>query len=228
MTNVNGNGRDTEHFDITRENMADVADALRAGIKDDAEVRLLKFRDGAFFVGTDEIKRGTKFFADISKWTKAWIKFVDKKVVERKLYRVARGEVPPDRLELDDPHLANHKRDDGMSDDPWSYQYQLPLEDLATGAILIFTTQSWGGQRAVRDLGDEYAKRVQRGLFGGAFVQLAAEDMPTSHGVKSKPVFKVVGWDDDAEQSTPEHSVSKALAVKAVKDPDDMDDEIPF
>jgi hypothetical protein len=70
---------------------------------------------------------------------------------------------------------------------------------------------------------------VRGGLFGGAFVQLAAEDMPTAHGPKPRPVFKIVGWDGDVERSTPENSVSKVLPVQsAAKANDDMDDEIPF
>jgi hypothetical protein len=226
MTKANGNGH---HYDEAVVNaLTSEANFILAGIKDDAEVRLLKFSNGEFKVGSENVALGTKFFADVPKWTKAWIKFEDKKVVDRKLYRVARGEVPPDRLELDDLHLANHKREDGMSDDPWSYQYQLPLEDVTTGAILIFTTQSLGGQRAVRELGDEYAKRAKTGLFGGPIVQLATQDMTTQHGTVSRPLFKIVGWEDDAERATPENSLTKVLPVQRADKADDMDDEIPF
>jgi hypothetical protein len=220
-TKANGNG----HYDHAKME----ADNILAGIKDDTPARLLKFRDGGYFVGSDPVALGTKFFAIVTDWQKVWIKFIDKKMVDHKSYRPARREIPPERDELDDVHLIGSKGTDGRSNDPWTYQYMLPLENVESGEVLIFTTPSWGGRKAVQELSAEYSKRVQGGLVGCPIIELAAQDMTTQHGTTPRPVLKVVDWDDDTERSAPENLV-KAVPVKraAKADPDDMDDEIPF
>ena len=73
---------------------------------------------------------------------------------------MARGETPPLREALDDLDQASWPRGhDGKPADPWVFQYLLPLENLETGEVVIFVTQSVGGQRAVSDLAESYGKQ---------------------------------------------------------------------
>jgi hypothetical protein len=166
----------------------------------------------------------------VAAWTKEWIKFVDGKRVAPPLrYRVARGEKPLPREELDDLDEASWPKRDVKPNDPWVFQYLLPMENLETGEIVIFVTGSVGGQRAVSDLAGAYAKQKiakrKAGQHGGQpIIQLACAEMPTKHGNKvQRPVFEIIGWDETASGEGPETSLEKVASAS-----DDMDDEIPF
>ena len=208
------------------------ADNILSAVQEEAGFeKILKFRKGDYLIGNDTIPLGTKYLAHAAAWTKTWIKFVDGKVADRKLYRVARGEKSPERQELDDFDLIGRKDADGKSNDPWVYQYLLPLENVESGELVIFATPSIGGQQAVRELCDTYAKRIKKGQHGQPIVQLAVTEMPSKKfGQVPRPNFEVVGWDDsgiatpkDLAAAVPMRDIGKAAAKH-----DDMDDEIPF
>ena len=71
------------------------ADNIRAAIQEDAAQQLLKFAKGTYSKKEEEVPVGTEFVAYCRMWVKAWIKFVDKKIVEKKLYKVALSEKRP-------------------------------------------------------------------------------------------------------------------------------------
>jgi hypothetical protein len=206
---------DTDLINQTTSEADNLLNAIEAEAKFD---RLLKFKKGEYKIGEDDVPLGTEFIVHPAAWLKAWIKFVDRKVADRKVYRVAKGERPADRNDLDDLHFV------GTDNDPWSLQYLLPLENLETGEIVIFTTVTVGGQQCVREVCDAYAKRVKRGQDGQPIVALRVKDMPTkNHGTVPRPWFEIASWDDATEK------LATAIPMKAVASKrDDMDDEIPF
>jgi hypothetical protein len=97
MTTINAR---TENLPATRgrevENILDAAQE-NAGFD-----KLLKFKKGDYLIGDEPVPLGTQYIAHAVGWTKSWIKFVDGEVVDRKTYRVAYGERPPVREDLDD------------------------------------------------------------------------------------------------------------------------------
>jgi hypothetical protein len=208
---------------------------IAKGVRDDEAVKLLKFKSNTeeFVIGDKYVPVGTKYVAYPMKWTKTWDKFVEGKKVEQKTYRVARGEAPVEREELDDVHLIDSKGSDGKSNDPWQKQYWLPLEDVATEQLVVFVTGTWGGQEAVRDLVTEYKKQQKQGQRGNPIVQLSMVDKDTKHGIKKATKFSIVGWDEE-ERLVPDSLVETMIPVKpdggtkAAAVSDDMDDEIPF
>ena len=78
----------------------EVENILGAAQEDAGFEKLLKFKKGEYFIGEELVPLGTEFIAHAIGWTKCWIKFVDDEVVERKVYRVALGERPPEREDL--------------------------------------------------------------------------------------------------------------------------------
>jgi hypothetical protein len=186
--------------------------------------RLLKFRNGEYFIQDDVVPLGTEYLAHVKAWTKTRTKFVDGpvKIAEHKRYRVAHKERPPEREELGDLDEASWPKRDGKPNDPWVFQYLLPMENLETGEVVIFTTPSVGGQIAVRDLVKEYGKQKEAkhktNRHGGQpIIRLAWAEMPTKHGNKvPRPLFEIVGWDET------ETSLAETISAN------DMDDEIPF
>ena len=174
---------------------------LGAAQEDAGFEKLLKFRKGEYFIGEEPVPLGTQYMAHAIGWTKCWIKFVDDEVVERKVYRVALGERPPEREDLDDLEKDNWPEGiDGNPADPWSLQYLLPLEKTSDGEVVIFTTSSFGGRRAVADLCTAYAKRKTKSAnCGQPIVKLAKAEMPTKKfGRVPRPLFEIVGWGDPA------------------------------
>jgi hypothetical protein len=184
--------------------------------------KLLKFKKGEYFIGEVSVPLGTKYVAHAVGWTKCWIKFVDGEVAERKTYRVALGEKPPERDELDDNNEADWPL--GLDDrpaDPWVYQYLLPLEDPSSSEVIIFVTASFGGRRAIAELCDAYAKRTKRMTnCGQPIIKLSKMEMPTKKfGKVPRPLFEISGWDEvpgDFEVTPPATSEGE------------FEDEIPF
>lgn len=200
------------------------AEKLLAASREDAGFeKLLKFRKGEFLIGEELVPLGTEYIAHVVGWTKCWIKFVDGEVADRKSYRVAYGEQPPEREDLGDLDRDEWPEGiDGGPTDPWVYQYLLPLESLSTGEIVIFVTSSVGGRRAVADLTAVYARRVaKKGNGGQPVIKLGKTDMPTKrYGKVPRPHLEIVGWDDLPDDGS--------KAPPTVNSEDEFADEIPF
>jgi hypothetical protein len=143
---------------------SDETDNILNAAQDDAGLgKILKFKKGNYLIGDDEIPLGTKFIVHTNAWVKMWIKFVNNKVADRKVYRVALGEKPPVREELDDLDKTLWPDGiDGEPADPWTLQYMMPFENISSGEIVIFTTPSKGGRRAVSDLCLAYGRPPRR------------------------------------------------------------------
>src|SRR5215469_15701523 len=132
----------------------------RAAREDANFEKILKFKKGEFSIQEEPIPLGTEYLAHTAAWTKCWIKFADRKVEDRKVYRVALGEKPPEREDLDDLDQDEWPEGlDGKPSDPWVFQFLLPLENIGTGEVVIFCTASIGGRTAVANLCTAYVKR---------------------------------------------------------------------
>ena len=200
----------------------EVENILGAAQEDAGFEKLFKFRKGEYFIGEELVPLGTQYIAHAIGWTKCWIKFVDDEVAERKVYRVALGEQPPEREDLDDLEKDNWPEGiDSKPADPWSLQYLLPLERVSDGEVVIFTTPSVGGRQAVADLCKAYAKRAEKNAnCGQPIVKLAKAEMPTKKfGRVPRPHFEIVGWDDP---------LSALAAPPPIAPKGEFDDSIPF
>jgi hypothetical protein len=89
---------------------------LGAAREDAGFEKLLKFKKGEFLIGEELVPLGTEYIAHVVGWTKCWIKFVDGEVADRKPYRVAHGEQPPEREDLGD--LDRDTWPDGLDGKP--------------------------------------------------------------------------------------------------------------
>jgi hypothetical protein len=196
---------------------------INAAQEDAGFEKILKFKKGGYFIGEEQIPLGREYIAHTRAWTKCWIKFVDGEVADRKLYRVALGEEPLEREELDDLDQANWSEGiDCKPADPWVFQHLLPLEHPSSGEVVVFVTPSTGGRIAVAELCNAYAKRAKRiENCGQPIIKLATTTFP-SKKLKTKvprPLFEIVCWDEPS-------SDSEALLSASSKD--EFGDEIPF
>ena len=190
--------------------------------------RTLKFKKGTYSNNEKDVPLGAEFLAHASQWIKIWIKFVEGEKPRKQVYSVAKGEIPPEREELDDYDSLGWPIKDGKPKDPWVFQYLLPLENMTTREVLIFTTQSIGGRIAVADLCLAFARRKKSGRDGQPIIKLASVMMPTKqHGPVPKPSFPVIGW-DDADADTDELMTTITGGAGNIPPAhDDMEDEIP-
>jgi hypothetical protein len=187
--------------------------------------KMLKFKKGLYYCDGEEIDLGTRMIAHVVGYTKTWVHFEDQKVIERKVYRVARGEKPPDRHEL--PDKDENKWPIGINKlpaDPWVLQSLLPMEDPKSGEVRIFIASSFGGKRAVGDLVTAYARRrVKNKNSGQPIITLQMRMMPTKNfGDVPAPHFEIVGWADEGVEREI-RTVSEEVMKKQ-----EFDDEIPF
>ena len=190
----------------------DVADAILAA--EPARIGpLLKFRKGQYFIGENEIPLGHEYRAYCADWTRGWVKFIDGEYVDSKLYRVADRVAPPERDELGDMDRAAWPG----GKDPWVFQNYLPLEDVETGDLVTFVTQSVGGKIAIGKLCTEWARNVKQGRDSGPpLIELRVGEFTSkSFGSTPRPDFPMVGQ---------EHEEMTVLPPRGK----DLDDEIPF
>jgi hypothetical protein len=186
--------------------------------------KLLKFVKGKYKVGDDEVPLGTQYVCHANQLTYCWIKFRDKKVIERRIGKAIEKWIPPERDELDDNDPAKWEMGlDGKPKDPWCFQHLLPFEHLESGEVVIFATSSVGGKIATEELVREYARRLKRkGSRALPIVKLASKEMPTkSFGKVLRPYFEVDGWEDAPIGAAVNGGPSAPAASE-------MNDEIPF
>lgn len=185
--------------------------------------KMLKFKKGEFYCDGELIPLGTVYLAHCKAWVKTWVHFEDKKVVERKVYRVAAGQRAPERDQLSHNDESQWPMGpNGKPQDPWVLQFLLPLESQETADVQIFVAQSFGGRRAVAELCTAWGRRVSKNPKAGQpLVKLAKAMMPTKNwGDVPRPDFEVIGWDDTAV-------VHKEIEMETVKE-NAFDDEVPF
>jgi hypothetical protein len=192
---------------------------------------LLKFADWRWTAGKGgtEIETGTRLVALAT--AAMWVRWENGKPAEHRVREPGRR--LPDREELG--LLDEDAWEDGPGgepQDPWQNTRLVYLVDPQTAEAFTFSTSSWGGRGAVNDLGDQIARMRTVRRDAVPIVELQAAEMPTKHGRKSKPVFKVVGWKSaDGDKPTPAERQISAREVQQAKQTiaaREMDDEIPF
>ncbi|MGA2314144.1 MAG: hypothetical protein ABSF87_17585 [Xanthobacteraceae bacterium] len=215
--------------------IANIDDAARQDASFD---KSLKYKKGDYLIDDSiPVAHGTKFLTHPEAWTKVWSKF-DKddesgnwKLLEKKHYRVARGEKAPEREDLDEwPDQTNWpKDDDGEPTDPWVLFYLIPFEILDSGELIIFQTRSGGGRRAVADLAKEWTRHAIKNGGGQPIVALGETTFPSKkYGKVRRPLFTVVDWDDAAvSNASPVNDVPPDEELPAADD-GDFDDRVPF
>ena len=156
---------------------------------------LLKFADWRWTLGKEAtpVDNGTRLIALGT--VAMWVRWEDGKPVEHIVRRP--GERLPEREKL------SHTNEDewetapgGEPKDPWANTRLVYLVDPDTAEAYTFSTSSWGGRDAVIELGDQIARMRTTYPDAAPIVELRASEKPTRFGRKSKPVLKVVSWEN--------------------------------
>ncbi len=179
--------------------------------------------------GEDTVPEGTEYNAYIDEVARAWIKFEDQSVTDRRVVKVATGR-PPEREDLGDTDPSQWELgEDGKPRDPWVLQWLLPMSPVETvGDLVVFATSSKGGIGAVGALCQVYGRSPRNGLLPIVALKCTSYKHPV-YGKVLKPDLPIVGWHGTAPQA-PSSSFPKPSsgAGGASLPATDLMDEIPF
>jgi hypothetical protein len=191
---------------------------------------LLKFKQDHFHIRGEAVPLGTKFYAYPGNWERQWNRFDDGKHTDQIRVQVKTKKPLPPRNKLSDPHLADTDKD------PWSLANVIPLENVETGQVVLFTTQSVGGRIAIDEMVMAYSKAVLAGTARGLpIIELRIGTFASSYNKDvPRPDFPIVDWEHaDATPAAPtiippEPKKQPKQSPKDFASADDFDDEIPF
>jgi hypothetical protein len=197
-----------ESSDLVSEEYVDREAALQDFINDICDTpfqgRLLRFKDGDYLYRSGdaepEVGKDTELVVSVDSLEHGWIKWIDKRPVERKMGLVVEGFRAPTRPELGDMDKDMWPRDERTDKpiDPWQRTVHVVMYDRTRDAdsedgLFTFVTSSHGGRRAIQDL----AKQAKKHMDQNPVVRLE-EDVYTHSklGYRIKvPVFKIVSWE---------------------------------
>jgi hypothetical protein len=176
----------------------------------------LLFKDGGFQLGTTDVT-DSEWTALIDQSTAGWYRFNGNRVEETHTVRL---------LEEDEPRRPNtHTNRDlwpigtyGNPKDPWSFGWELPLQNRETGQLAVFKASSEATRNAIGKLIEDFIATRRRPV-----VRLLAVE--TKKDGKRAPVFEVIDHDDGDGDVV---DLARDDSDTAGKPRGDMDDAIPF
>ena len=177
--------------------------------------KILKFVKGEYLVGEDTVPEGTECIAYLDQLARAWIKFEDSVIADRKIELVASGKKLPAREELGDIDKKKWETgDDDKPRDPWVKQWLLPLVKVDDQDCMVFVTGSKGGNTAVSTLCGIYGRSDRRGLLPIIALKVRSYKHH-EYGKIETPDLPIVGWHGTpSAQSTPNFtSITTAAAA---------------
>jgi len=187
----------------------------------------LKFSKGDYLLGQaeEEVKEGTRAAANMAEFTIGWVKWKDKRPVERRMGLLAQGYKPEPRNALGDLDETQWDTDkDGKPQDPWQMTNELPLVTLDGEEQMTFSTSSRGGIGALGLLCKEYGKEYRLREGKVPVIELAVDSYKhTDYGKVYVPKFPIVDWIDnvapapaasgEAEEAREEPKAPKAAST---------------
>lgn len=154
----------------------------------------------------------------------SWIRWEDKRPVERLVTRPGQRHPHRDELGHDDESKWERGPGGGPSD-PWRDSREVKLVDPKTGAELIYSTSTFGGRDAVALLSQQIGNVRVVHPTATPIIELDSEKVSTKYGMKPQPRLTVVGWvGRPVEEKLLEIEADEGLKRYS----DKLDDEIPF
>jgi len=163
----------------------------------------MKFqKDGQYTVGVEaeEAPLGTKAIAHARQVELGWRKWQDNSPVDRRMYKIADGLVPPSRSELGDMDQSQWEQDNGKRIDPWQFWGAIRIELCGSGETFMFESRSKGGLGAINKIVKVFGQRVRdmNGQDPGRLlIELQADKYKhpnPQYGWIWYPILRRLGW----------------------------------
>ena len=137
------------------------------------------------------------FAVDVPSYACGWLQWLNRRPVQKYIYRPIDGFILPTRDRLPDRDKSKWPVDpkDGKRSDPWQENHQIVMKDLTTDELLTWTTTSWYGKKAIGRLIDLYAREAKSHAGLMPVVTLSTRDeLSPDYGLIPAPVLAVVDW----------------------------------
>jgi hypothetical protein len=159
----------------------------------------LSFAKGDWAIGADKmpVPRGAAFLMIIPTAMRGWVKWSDTGIVAADVGLIGDGFLMKHRFTLGDTEESEWRRDPaGNAIDPWSMYYSVQLVEAAPPhSDLTFTTQSWGGSLALKEMCRVFAVDAARHPDCYPIVTLAIKTRPhRTYGQIKGPWFTPHCW----------------------------------
>jgi len=167
----------------------------------------LKFSKGEWLKGQndEEVPLGTHLAANMAELSIGWIRWSDKKPVERKMGLLAQGFKPEarDALGLLDQNEWEVDKD-GKPQDPWSFTNELPCANPETGEQMTFSASSKGGIGAIGNLCKAFGKEYRQRGDQIPIIELGRDSYKhPEYGKTYVPVVTIVNWVENGSVPEP-------------------------
>ncbi len=150
----------------------------------------IKFKDGNYYAFSDQIDVQDRAFAVLDR-IEGWQKLAKECPPEYLIRNPGESRPPQPHVDRKDWPLDLN----GKPEHPWKWTIFFYLLDVATGEISTFWTNTKGGYRASRELGDQVKFMRQVRSDAIPIVALESTDMPTQYKTtKPRPRFRLLGW----------------------------------
>lgn len=209
---------------LNDDDLAAIAGAARDLLTSDFVGIPLRFIKGPWFKLPEKDKRvkvgATKYFTvDVLSYACGWIQWLNRKPVQKHIYRPIDGFILPMRERLPDRDKSKWPLDkDGKRSDPWQENHQLVMKNIATGELLTWTTTSWYGRKAIGRLLDLYAREAKQHPSMMPVVTLSShEESSIDYGLIPAPTLTVVDWKAFGDGAAPPGSRSTAPSLERLR-----------
>ena len=186
---------------LSEADLVALAGAARSLLVGDFVGTPLRFVKGPWFklpAKNQRVKIGATdtFAADVPSYACGWLQWLNRKPVQKYIYRPIDGFILPTRDRLPDRDKSKWPLDkDGKRSDPWQENHQIVMKDLATDELLTWTTTSWYGRKAIGRLIDLYTREAKSHAGLMPVVTLSTKDKSSpDYGLIPAPVLTVVDW----------------------------------
>lgn len=169
----------------------------------------LKFAKGEWTLDGQTVGSGEEFVTVPSSITRAMERWQSKRITDRVVARLGERLVP--RSELGDHDRSRWETGlDGRERDPWGEVHYLGLRRLDDNSLVVFSTSSDGGRKAIAQIAKAAASRPGE----APIVTLGSNSYPhRSFGQITTPTFDVAGWEPTAPEASPAPAPVAALAA---------------
>jgi hypothetical protein len=162
---------------------------------------LLKFAKGDWVCGQDseEVPVGAKFAADVMNAEWGWVRWYDRKPVERRMCLVASGQQPAtrDALGHDDRQLWS-LGNDSTPQDPWQKVFEIPVREIdGERREFILTGSSKGFEGGCKQLFAAFGKGMRENAGKVPVIALGVSKYKHSNpafGTIKTPEMTLVEW----------------------------------
>jgi hypothetical protein len=171
---------------------------------------ILKFSKGDWIYGQDseEMPIGTRLAADVMNAEWGWVRWHDRKPVERRVVPLASGAVLPtrDALGHDDKDLWP-RGDDGREQDPWQKTIEIGVRELTGDRrefLMVGTSKGFEG--ACKKLFSDFGKAMREQGGKVPVIELGVSKYKHSnaaYGIIKTPEMNIVEWFDPSQEAPP-------------------------